>query len=250
MKTQEIELFFQTVNTPPPFSYKYDLLLRPGKNSIYAELTLNYTDRETITEEEITDEGFTMEDDYSWKGDISGAWLPYLEELTVRLEKGSKTFQDNYNLRAILKNEDGKTVHYFHSLESLEYILNEMLQALFETSGKERPLEIKFLEISDKSEQYILKAEFKERTASVSANGEKKKEVRWDELRRILSLLYAPEYQAQYAVDNFPKEKGLYIDPGDGLWYKSGKAIVEPGKKSKALEKISDIYMQLKAKMI
>jgi hypothetical protein len=55
---------------PPPFSHVFRLSLDWSKGDLSAQLDLHYTDREELKEEEIFDEGFSLEDNYRYQGNV------------------------------------------------------------------------------------------------------------------------------------------------------------------------------------
>src|SRR5688572_9901646 len=66
---------------PPPYSHVFRLMLDWSNGDLDVVLDLHYTDREDLTNEEILDEGFTLNDDYSYKGTLNTVWIKPLQQL-------------------------------------------------------------------------------------------------------------------------------------------------------------------------
>ncbi|EPR69267.1 hypothetical protein [Cyclobacterium qasimii] len=76
-----LEIDFITGEVPPPFSHIFKLKLSFSKNFVNTQFDIQYTDRESLSPEEIIDEGFTMADDYGYKGEIPKLWEGIFKKL-------------------------------------------------------------------------------------------------------------------------------------------------------------------------
>ncbi len=77
---KKIRIEFRTLDVPAPFAHDYTLSLELDKD-IKARYQINYKGRENLSEEEIIEEGYTLDDDFEWKGEINSAWLQQIESL-------------------------------------------------------------------------------------------------------------------------------------------------------------------------
>ena len=63
----KITFEYNTGSIPAPFCHKYKIVISKNSPEQYlVDLNLEYYGRDEITEEEIFDEGFTLDDNYKW----------------------------------------------------------------------------------------------------------------------------------------------------------------------------------------
>jgi len=242
---------FQTAPVvPAPFSHFYTLQLEViSKNELNVDFSIVYTDREEMDEDELIDEGFSTDDDYKWKGALPAIWIDEFNAIfssskTIRKREESE-FEDFVELEL---EENGKMVTIYPvDKERWSYFLQEFMQAIFEASGREKPLELTFLEIdADKKQTQVeLKASFSQKSFTLTKGKNQPKELEWTQLQRIMDTVYKAEFVADNASDSKPSQKGKYITAGDGLWYQLGIAILETTAKSKDLPKIEALFKTL-----
>lgn len=204
---------------------------------------LSYTERETLTEEEILEEGFSLQDDYNWEGKLPPVWHQAVEKVlqqTTKLHKQPNAGSDSAAILQIQDLEGATHEGVPDNIEAWIYFLQEMTQAVFEISRKELPLLLKYLEVSgtDDKLELIIQPYFSNRqlVAGVYENGkEQEKSHSWEKLKPLLKAVYLPDYDASKATKQQPATPGKYIDPGEGMWYALGQAVVNPGKKYDAI---------------
>jgi hypothetical protein len=251
--TQRLEILFQTLLAPPPYSHEYLLHLdlasaRRSDAELLASFQINYTDREQLTEEEILDEGFSLEDDFAWKGVLPKVWkaatLDFLDKTKNLFEKPKPTAQ--HLLELLL--DQGPAGHRRgipDNAEDWEYFVQEIIQVIYEISKKELPLEIHYVEQDKNSKQSIhIQACFSQRSLQVVREEDGRKneqEARWEQLRPLLQAVYLPDYDPEKAKTSLPHKAGKYIDQGDGLWYELGVSVTNPSKKVDAVGKLEKI---------
>jgi hypothetical protein len=241
---------FQTASIiPAPYSYYYLLELNNLEKEVGVNLTLSYLDREELDEESILDEGFTLHDDYTWKGELPQVWLAELEKmlgkdsLTVK-DKISET--DNFIEVEITQKESEKVVLYPIDREKWDYFLQEIIQSVYEVSKKELPFELEYLSIGQKKTMNILlKASFSIRTFTIKSGENEPTVVSWKWVNEVMSTVFRAEFLMEEALEAIPKQPGTYLAIGDGLWYPMYTAIVEPTNKSKVLPKIDALFKDL-----
>jgi len=237
-RIDSLEINFQTLTLPPPFSHSYRISVTLKDDEPKIRFEIQYTEREQLSEEEILEEGFTPEDDYQWEGTLPKTWkFALLEKL-----RNSKKLYDTprpHAQQALSLNisyENGEHTHGIpNNAETWEYFAQEMIQAIYEISRKEMPLEISYLEVSSREKiQLSIRPSFSKRNVRVisDVSGQKKQQDHdWAMLKPLLEAIYLPDYNTELASHKEPRKPGSYISPGDGLWYKLGEAVTNPGEK-------------------
>ena len=241
-RVDSLEIHFQTLELPPPFSHTYDIKLDLSADLPQAEFDIQYTHRQALSEEEILEEGFTPEDDFQWKGTIPKTWKYAILD---QLRSSKKLFDAppphaQQVLSLTIRYEDGELVRGIpSSQEPWIYFSQEIIQAIYELGEKEMPLEIIYLEINGQEKLQIkIRPSFSQRKVNVTGKQQgkvQKSEHEWQHLKPLLEAVYLPDYDSEQASEKEPKKSGSYISPGDGLWYTLGKAVTNPGEKKDAL---------------
>jgi hypothetical protein len=241
---------FQTAPTvPAPFShYSTFKLFIDSESKLKVDFSINYIDRNELSEEEILDEGFTMDDNYSWKDVVPAIWIGEFQEILsashIIRKREEKEFEDFVEIEF---EEDGKRVTVYPvNKEKWAYFLQEFMQAIFEASGRENPFELTYLHMDENTETQIdLKASFAEKTFMLSKNRGSNQNLDWKELQRVMDTIYRAGFLEELALEKKPVKKGKYLSAGDGLWYQLGVAVVETTAKSKDLPKIEALFESL-----
>jgi hypothetical protein len=238
---------FQTAPAvPAPFSH-YDTfkLFIDSEKKINVDFSINYIDRDELSEEEILDEGFTMDDNHTWKGAVPAIWITEFKSILssshIVRKREEKEFEDFVEVEL---EEDGKRVTIYPvDKERWAYFVQELMQAIFEISGRELPFELTYLDIDDKGENIVdLKASFAAKTFTVRKNKGADQSLEWKKLQNVMDTVYKAGFMEEMAYDKKPSKKGKYISAGDGLWYQMGVAVVETTAKSKDLPKIEALF--------
>lgn len=237
-----LEIDFQTLLLPPPFSHTYRITAALAGDELGIHFEIHYTEREQLSKEEILEEGFTPEDDYRWEGTLPKAWTFAMLE---QLRKSNKLFEVPKShaqqlLSLNIRYENGEQLSGIpNNQETWEYFAQEMIQAIYEISKKEMPLEILYQEINDQAKlQISIQPSFSQRKVRIHSQQQGKlykQEHEWARLKPLLETVYLPDYQAELASTEEPRKPGSYISPGDGLWYELGKAVTNPGEKKDAV---------------
>lgn len=241
----KLTLRFETApNVPSPFAYQYELAMTFAPPSLHANLRLTYLDREDLEPEEIEAEGFTQNDDYDWQGQLEQVWQTQLEKIWEKTNlKTEDDGGDNDDfLELEMQTATTLTAGLPKNYEDWHYMAQELLQAVFETAGKEHPFELKVLQNNEHgSVEAILTASFKARSAQVKRIENGKSGLRhypWHTLSDLMQALYTPHYENENVPTKKPTQSGVFVNIGDQFWYEIGKHIVEPGKHSKTLPKL------------
>jgi hypothetical protein len=217
-------------NIPPPFAHAIELSGEIVQNK---ELTLSfeltYLDRELLTEEEILDEGFSGNDDFSWQGTLPDVWKDILygnlKSAKPLKVKDLEPHQSFWQLDL-----DGQSF-YPSNAEKLSYLLEEIQQAVFEKAKRELPLHLVFYKnLAGETKEITVNASFVERRVEISRkeNNEtgKTSVLPWEELNFILKNTFSGEFILDTAFNQKPVHKGTFVNIGDGYWYELGKSLL------------------------
>ncbi|WP_028523672.1 hypothetical protein [Runella limosa] len=248
---RKLTIQFETsAQLPPPYSYRYVLRILPNEQSINVDLKLTYTHRDELDADEIEAEGFTDNDDYEWKGALEKVWSDELEKVLKKTQMGGSMLQDEeFDFLTLEWETDTTKKGQPKNTEDWLYFAQELLQAIYETSEKERPFEMQVIDATSQgTREAQLTASFRTRTAQVKRVVDGKTSLRfypWQELPSLMETVYAPNWLTDNASSQKPKRNGLYFNLGDGVWYEWGKQVVEPGKGAKTLSKLKDVVTTL-----
>ena len=226
---------YEDETLPPPYRNTYTIEANLLTDGLEVSYDLKYLERDTIDEQEIFTEGFTLEDDFEWKGKLKLVWRSFVEDLVKR--SSWKRAPKNAILKLDLAAEQSAIPE---NLDEWLYALQELTQAIFEEAGREAPLEITYREISkEKKFENTIIISFAERSiqsVQVTDGKVRKQSKTWKESRKIMEVVYSADYLGENALLNEPKKPGKYINIGEGAWYEFGSGVQNPGKKNMLLE--------------
>jgi len=244
---KRLEIEFTSGVVPPPFSNVFKLKIGFEKDFINTQFNIHYTDREELSEEEILSEGFTLDDDYDFVGELPKVWeRPFKTCYASSKWSNKKELDENGGVKIFAKDIHGKIARSIPTnQEEWHMLTQEFIQAIYEINRKEAPLTIRYRTITkEEVKDYVLTIKFSIRKAIAEIN-EKLTEVDWEEARQLLSYIYLPDYDYEVATDVPPKKRGQYIDCGDGFWHKFGKGIVNLDDSFDAISKIQEGFKNL-----
>jgi hypothetical protein len=249
MHNGEFEYTYQNATLPPPYAQQLYIKAVKTNDNVQIKFEQNYLYRDEISVEEVIQEGFPIEDTYKWKGTLPLAWFDAslaLFEKTTLIKDDEKILKKEPKIWIRYRDEHDKLVEGMPGdLRSWEYFLQEFIQAIYEKGKMEKPLRIRMiLDIKQTTRSVCLTPSFVSRTLQVeiSEAGKKyKKSVDWKLFRITAKHVYALDYLSEKSVKNKPENQGLFIDPGDDLWYEAGTAAKEPNKGAKNIDKIRDL---------
>ncbi|MDZ7935735.1 MAG: hypothetical protein U5M51_12405 [Emticicia sp.] len=234
-------LKYQTAeNIPAPFAHAIEIN-GSFEQDLELSFELTYLDRDDMTEDELMDEGFTSNDDFTWKGTLPKIWsdvvfgsLKSANELFIKsLEPHQDFWQVDFDDKSF----------YPKNTDAFKYLIEELQQAVYEKAGREAPLNLTFLKNqSGENIETAVSASFIERklqlvhTNLIDGTSETKV-LAWDELNFILKNTFSGEFEAEFAHSKKPLHKGLFLNAGDELWYEVGKSLlIQPNKLLKIMK--------------
>ncbi|EOZ95603.1 hypothetical protein A33Q_2965 [Indibacter alkaliphilus LW1] len=229
LKTEDltrIEIEYDSGIIPPPYSHIFKLKIGLGKNFLNTHLDLHYTDREDLSEEEIFEEGFSLNDDYQFQGEVPKVWESPLKELYANSKWSNSKSNDQGGVSIIAKDTHGKIVRSVPlNQQDWQFFAQDYIQAIYELNKKEAPLRINYLINDEKNSKEIsLTVKFSIRKVEVLVNN-KAQEMRWEDAKKLLANIFLPDYDYDQASEQKPKQKGEFIDCGDGYWHNMKKGV-------------------------
>jgi hypothetical protein len=234
---KKIEIRYQTaLVVPPPYAHFFTITLQPASDGrLSVDLVMTYTDRDELDEEEIAGEGFTANDDYNWSGHLPSIWAQTVDDQARKIqlkafdEEKLSDNQDYFLVTIETKtagNQSGNPSHH----SEWQFLSQELIQAAYEVSGKEKPFEATYLEIDSGSRtEAHLTASFSRREVRLETrrnNQSQSKTLSWKELKSMMEVFYAVDYNSEEALLDSPRKSGRYLNLGTSEWYETGTAII------------------------
>ena len=256
---KEIEIKFETASeVPPPFCHYYHLKFKSDNDKWFCTFEWKYHNRGELTIEEINDEGFNENDDYEWQGEINQKLIDEIinkfSKINLLPEKENIPPNQNYLHIAIIDFKEIIQEGIPKGQIEYEYFLQEVIQGIYELSGKERPLEINYLRNlqGDKFEKIKLQLNFSVREVNVSIKTDKKADfirtnIPWQQGQEVINQVFNLDFDSnsEDLKDIEPSQKGIFIETGDGLWYEMGKSVKNFSKKRDDLLHVEKIFSDL-----
>lgn len=230
MLFKKLQVRYQTARSlPAPYAYFYTLTARSvAANALQIDLSITYPDRDDIDDDELIAEGYTRDDDFAWSGQLPKAWL---QTLTGLVDKTRFTELDENELGEddefweISVETDGASPKRGKpkNADDWQYLMQELIQTTYETTARERPFSLIYLDIDKQTELDIrLIASFAERTVQVSRRQQGREQTRtvpWSALQRIMGEVYSHDYETEEAQLKRPKRDGQWLNLGTEEWY-------------------------------
>lgn len=227
---------------PPPFSHVFRLALEWSKGDLETQLDLHYTDREGLSEEELLDEGFSLQDDYRFAGKINSNWIHALQGLLGETHWSNKPLEEGSIVVSFLPKQGKEDIKTPSNQEEWLLLAQEIIQAIYETSKKEAPLSIRYQKVeASQTRACVLTLYFATRTVVVSIEG-KDKSISWKEATKLMKLVFTPDYDYSKASPSPGKQPGAYLDCGDGYWFSLGKGVTNSHPSFDAVQKIKSTF--------
>ncbi|WP_114750750.1 hypothetical protein [Pleomorphovibrio marinus] len=242
-----LEIEFHSGEIPAPYSHQFKIKLVFGKNFINTQFDINYLDREELSEEEILNEGFSLNDDFSFVGELPKIWEPVLKNLYSNSKwSHQKMLDDQGGIKVLAKDKHGKIVRSIAlNPKEWHYYSQELIQAIYEISKKEAPLQIRYKQVThNKTMLYELTFKFATRKFVFCCNGAEQI-LEWQEAKDLLACIFLPDYDYGTATSSEPTKEGNYIDCGDGFWHEFGEGLINLDEGFDAKKKIQEEFERL-----
>jgi hypothetical protein len=224
------EARFETASDiPPPFCYYYQLICELKNGKWLADFMWKYHNREGFMLEELEDEGFTGQDDFEWQGEIPATLIKAISDNLANLHflhEENLAENENYLFLALKQNQQ-ELSGMPQPHENLEYILQEVIQGIYEISGKEAPLQIGLLKNDSSFSQKIqLTVSFAQRSAFVEIfenklPTSKKTYEDWTEIHSLIGKIFNMDFNPEKSQKKQPSASGYFVNTGDGMWYET-----------------------------
>lgn len=230
----KVKVSYQTLQLPPPHAFAYTLELDFLEDELKVKYELEFLNRDEITLEEIEEEGFSTDDDFSWTGSLGKAWVDdlYDDLLDVELEEESEDF--NIYLHMEIQDKEVDMAGLAVLAEDWDYRLQELIQAIYEKAGIEEKLKLQFIHIqTGENTFYQLEASFEHKTCNIN-----KKPITWEELHQLMSDVYTIDFEGEEVEK--PSKEGLWINPDGESGYQHFDAQAGP-KAEKIKQRILDV---------
>ena len=229
---------YDTGPVPPPFCFRFSIeLIKQESGIFHGVLALEYYDREELSQDEILDEGFTLDDDYSWTGEVPGVWSEEIERRLTRAQWKKKVAPEDDGSELAVKVVSKGVSELKHPADTDSWLifLQEIIQVIFELSNKEAPLVIRFVSLQGSRQERIdFNYIFARRVVEI---GENNTVLSWEEGQKLLKYIFGFDFLPENAMDKVPKRDGNYLSPGDGLWYN----LMENASEKKAAERVKKL---------
>ena len=221
-----LKIQFQTPeNIQAPFSRAIEIQFEQESDSLLMDFSLEYLNRDTISLDEIEEEGFSENDNLAWKGEVPKNWLTEIhfikEKIIVSNKKEIEEDEEFYLV------EFDKKSFYPKNPELISYFIEEVMQAVFEKLELESKLKITLVKNSKESISKIeLECSFFERNAVLISNklgNETSKLLAWQQSKSFLSEIFDGEFSEEGCDLKLPSREGIFINIGTENWYQKEK---------------------------
>lgn len=239
MSFQTLQIRYQTARSlPAPYAYFYTLTARPiqagpvqagpAGQDVQIELAITYPDRDDIDDDELIAEGYTRDDDFRWSGRLPQTWQRALADQVAKTRLTPFREDDlgeDDDFWAVHVEADGRQqVGRPSNPDDWQYLMQELIQASYEASGRERPFELTYLNIGGRlgDEELNVSASFRARTVEIKrarSGRSQSQTLPWSELQRIMGEVYSVDHDAEQAESKRPRRAGHWLNIGGDEWY-------------------------------
>lgn len=243
--TSGIVIEFDSGIIPPPYSHVYRLSLDWSSAELTASLELHYTDREDLTEDEILDEGFTLNDDFSFKGTLDFVWKKVLSIEYEKTKWSGRQIEEGGLMISALENGKPGPAKAPVNQEEWQMLAQDVIQAIYETTKKEAPLTVNYRQVTNEdSTDCSITMNFSNREAVFTLKNESRI-INWEYAVQLLKLVFSPDYNYEIAKETAGTKRGSYIECGDGYWHELGKGVINIDTSFDAVGRIKDGFENL-----
>lgn len=224
-----LEIRFQTAQSlPSPYAHFYTFAATAKPGGLAVDLAITYPDREAIDNDELEAEGFTRDDDYTWTGQLPANWQTAFTALLTDTDLQplpGDALPDTDDFWAITVSEPDETPETGHpqNADDWQYFMQELIQATYEADNRERPFELCYLDFRPAGDtEFYLTASFARRDVTAEAIQQRqptRKTLKWADLQRLMSAIYAIEFDPEATFNHPPRQDGHWLNLGSEEWY-------------------------------
>jgi hypothetical protein len=231
MSFKSLQIRYQTARSlPAPYAYFYTLTARPvAGNGLQVDLAITYPDRDDIDDDELIAEGFTRDDDFAWSGKLPKAWLETVANLVSKtrlqpLDEENLDEDDDFWDLTLDMQPAGMKRGTPQNADEWHYTVQELMQAAYESVGRERPFELTYLHLDSRQGEAELRltASFADRTVTVLTREDRREQSRtlpWPTLQKVMSQVYEHDFDPENTVYKRPNRSGQWLNLGTDEWY-------------------------------
>lgn len=223
---------------PPPYSHVFRLSLDWLTGVLTTQLDLQYTDREELTEQEIFDEGFSLEDDYRYQGPVPSVWIGPVKQLLQATHWTKKSIDVGGITLTPMEGTKSGGLKIPSNQEDWQMMAQDLIQAIYELEKKEAPLTVQYRKVErEQINDLSLTIHFSNREA-VLLRSDVSKKISWEGAISLMKVVFMPDYRYEQAKDTPGNKRGSYIQCGDGYWHELGRGVVNSHASVDAVGKI------------
>lgn len=203
----KLELSYQTQELPAPFAYAafFSIDLGSDSDAVHVDFKLTYLDREDLSEDEIIAEGYTLNDDVSWQGEIGEKWITPLNQVIKYDYTDEPKAFDYLHVKV-----DDTALGYPNQIAEGVILVQELMQAAFEGGKIERTLLIEIM--SDAQTRDTIEWIFLTRVIKVNGI----ESTHWNVGQDLLRFIYQTDFEFAKTVKT-PQSNCVNI--GEDMWY-------------------------------
>jgi len=251
MNQSTFHISVSATNLPPPFAYQYEIKGESQPNDAWKiEIDYQYLFRDELEENEILNEGFSLEENIKAEAKLAGNWNQTLETSLKMLEfaeENSAKQLDAPEIWVTLEYDGKKTEGSPVEPDEWIYLAEELIQAVYEQTGREKKLIIQIMKLIEghKTIKNTLEVSFARREALLKTDHSKlqvTKNQNWEEVKTLLTKIYLPDYDYDRIEKGKPKRDGIYIQFGDQAWFKFYKGVNNPGRNRDVLKELEQSF--------
>ncbi len=220
---RSLSIYYCTAfDVPAPYSYEISFDFESINNLLQVNFQMEYSHREELTEDEILNEGFTNNDNFNWKGVLNKVWEHELEMILAKTELKNTSKEHEI----ILKTPEGEFIP--KNFKEWSVLIQDLVQAVFETSAKEKlwQMDILFIKNGFQNLKQKLQISFANRTVDFAFGS--KVILDWQQAKKLMELIYLADFDEEKANLQLPVNDGVYLCFDDKIWYKLGQSIMNP----------------------
>lgn len=231
MSFTQLQIRYQTARSlPAPYAYFYTLTARPAASGpIQVDVAITYPDRDDIDDDELMAEGYTRDDDFSWSGRLPDSWRQAITSLVDKtrlqpLDEDALGEDDEFWAMHIESDNRPAQVGRPRNADDWQYLLQELIQATYESGDREHPFELTYVETGGQTNDFELRlmASFANRTVQVLTVQDRREQTRtlpWATLQTVMSEVYAHDYDPDEAQPKRPTRAGQWLNLGTDEWH-------------------------------